>query len=185
MGGYCLTKDPWLYGSVDPSAGHALLSAQGRAINAEAARYPLEMLARWAARSQRPVEGLRVLIVGMAFKGWPATSDVRSSSSLVVAQELMLRGCDLRVHDAVVDDAMLIGLGLTPTALRDGLPEVDAVLILNDHPDNIVPGLLPALAGRATLLFDGWGMLDRREVEDRDGITYATLGYMTPERPST
>lgn len=185
VGGYCLTKDPWLYGSVDPSAGHALLSAQGRAINAEAARYPLEMLARWAARSQRPVEGLRVLIVGMAFKGWPATSDVRSSSSLVVAQELMLRGCDLRVHDAVVDDAMLIGLGLTPTALRDGLPEVDAVLILNDHPDNIVPGLLPALAGRATLLFDGWGMLDRREVEDRDGITYATLGYMTPERPST
>jgi UDP-N-acetyl-D-mannosaminuronic acid dehydrogenase len=185
VGGYCLTKDPWLYGSVDPSAGHALLSAQGRAINRDAARYPIKMLERWAARHGRPLEELRVLIVGMAFKGWPATSDVRSSSSLVAAEELVLRGCDVRVHDAVVDDATLVGLGLSPTSLDEGLPEVDAVLILNNHPDNVVPGLLPALAGRPTLLFDGWGMLERREVEDHDRIAYATLGYLTPERLST
>jgi UDP-N-acetyl-D-mannosaminuronic acid dehydrogenase len=184
VGGYCLTKDPWLYGSVDPAAGHALLSAQGRAINADAARYPVGVLERWAARQGRAIDGLRVLLVGMAFKGWPATSDVRSSSSLVVAEELKARGCDLRVTDAVVDDATLVGLGLVPTGLDVALRDVDAVLILNNHPDNVVSGLLPALAGRPTLLFDGWGMLDRREVEDHDRITYATLGYLTPERHS-
>lgn len=185
VGGYCLSKDPWLYGSIDPSAGHALLSAQGRAINSDAAHYPVRILERWARRHGRPLEGLRVLIVGMAFKGWPATSDVRSSSSLVVAEELVAHGCHLRVHDAVVTDAALTGLGLTPTSFDDGLDGVDAVLILNNHPENVVSGLLPALAGRPTLLFDGWGMLERREVEDHDRITYATLGYLTPERPST
>jgi len=183
VGGYCLTKDPWLYGSVDPTAGHALLSAQGRAINADAARYPIGVVERWAARTGRSLDGLRVLIVGMAFKGWPATSDVRSSSSLTVAEGLRALGCDLVVNDAVVEEEALRALGLVPTELGAGVRDADVVMILNDHPDNVASGMLAALAGRRTLLFDGWGLLDRREVEDHDGITYATLGYVTPEHP--
>jgi len=183
VGGYCLSKDPWLYGSVAPTAGHALLSAQGRAINADAARYPITILERWAARHGRPLVGLRVLLVGMAFKGWPATSDVRSSSALVVADELRARGCELTAHDAVVTSAELEQLGLRGTDLEHGVREADAVLILNNHPDNIPSGLLAGLAGRTALLFDGWGMLDRSEVEDHAGVSYGTLGYLTPDRP--
>jgi UDP-N-acetyl-D-mannosaminuronic acid dehydrogenase len=182
VGGYCLTKDPWLYGSVDPTSGHALLSAQGRAINAEAAQYPVRALLRWADRHAREPEDLTVLIIGMAFKGWPATSDVRNSSALVVANELGALGCKVLATDAVVSDAALLGLGLEPVDAEAGAKSADAVLILNDHPDNLVPGLISALDGRISLLFDGWGMLDRREVEDHSAITYATLGYMTPER---
>jgi nucleotide sugar dehydrogenase len=181
VGGYCLSKDPWLYGSVEPTAGHALLSAQGRAINTDAARYPVVMLGRWAERHGRTFAGLRVLLVGMAFKGWPATSDVRSSSALVVADELRARGCELTAHDAVVGDDELAALGLRAVPLDEGVRTADAVLILNNHPDNIPAGLLAALAGRTSLVFDGWGMLDRREVEDHTGVSYATLGYLTPD----
>jgi UDP-N-acetyl-D-mannosaminuronic acid dehydrogenase len=141
----------------------------------------------WSAgprASGRSLDGLRVLLVGMAFKGWPATSDVRNSSALVVAEGLAARGCRLQVHDAVVAADALAALGLVPAELDVALADADVVMILNDHPDNVVTGMLPALAGRGTLLFDGWGMLDRREVEDHDGITYATLGYLTPERPA-
>lgn len=184
VGGYCLTKDPWLYGSVDPTAGHARLSAQGRAINADAARYPVSVVERWAARHDRPLDGLRVLIIGMAFKGWPETSDVRNSTSLTVAEELTARGCVIRVHDAVVPPASLSALGLTPVGLDVGPQDADAVLIMNDHPDNVAPGLLAALADRPALLFDGWGLLDRREVEDHHGVAYATLGYLSPEQHS-
>ena len=184
VGGYCLTKDPWLYGSVDPGAGHARLSAEGRAINADAARYPVRVLERWAARTGRPLSELRVRIVGMAFKGWPATSDVRSSSALTVAEELRASGCRLEVADAVVDRATLTDLGLEVTAIDAPLSDVDALLLLNDHPDNVVPGLLEGLAGRDTLLFDGWGLLDRREVEDQH-VAYGTLGYLSPEPTDT
>lgn len=182
VGGYCLTKDPWLYGSVDPDAGHARLSAQGRAINADAARYPVALVERWAERVVRPLAGLKVLIVGMAFKGWPATSDVRNSTALIVADGLRAHGCELRVHDAVVTEAALRDLGLDPVDLVVGPRDADVVLIMNDHPDNVPPGLLGALAGRPTLLFDGWGLLDRREVEADPSTVYATLGYLTPER---
>ena len=183
VGGYCLTKDPWLYGSVAPTAGHALLSAQGRAINADAARYPVRILERWAQRHGRPLAGLRVLLVGMAFKGWPETSDVRSSSSLIVAEELRARGCELTANDAIVEPVELERLGLSAVSLEDGVRDADAVLILNNHPDNVPAGLMAALVGRDTLVFDGWGMLDRREAEDHAGVSYATLGYLTPQRP--
>ena len=185
VGGYCLTKDPWLYGSVDPTAGHAQLSAQGRAINADAARYPVTIVQRWAARHGRALQGLRVLIVGMAFKGWPETSDVRNSASLIVAEELAATGCTIRVTDAVVEPSALEALGLEPVDLVDGPVEADVVLIMNDHPDNVTPGLLAGLTGRPTLVFDGWGQLDRREVEDHDGVEYATLGYLTPVQRTT
>jgi UDP-N-acetyl-D-mannosaminuronic acid dehydrogenase len=123
-----------------------------------------------------------VLLVGMAFKGWPATSDVRSSSSLVVADELRARGCELTANDAIVEPVELERIGLTPVSLEEGVRGADAVLILNNHPDNVPTGLLAALAGRDTLVFDGWGMLDRREVEDHAGVSYGTLGYLTPQR---
>lgn len=180
VGGYCLSKDPWLYGSVDPTAGHARLSAEGRAINATAARYPVEVVERWARRSGRSLDGLRVSLIGIAFKGWPATSDVRDSTALVVAAELSARGCVPSAVDAVVGAEELRRLGLRPVTMAEASDDADVVLILNDHPDNVAPGLLAALSGRPTLLFDGWGQLDRREVEDH-GIDYATLGYLTPD----
>jgi hypothetical protein len=32
----------------------------------------------------------------------------------------------------------------------------------------------------AKLIFDGWHQLDARELEKIPGLTYATMGYMTP-----
>lgn len=180
VGGYCLSKDPLLYGSVAPADGFALLSAQGRAVNVEAARYPVRLLERWAERHGRTLDGLSVLLVGMAFKGWPATSDVRNSSSFVTVRELHARGCSITCHDAVVTGDELERLGLVARLLEEGVRTADAVLILNNHPDNVSAGLLAGLAGRDAFLFDGWGLLDRREVEAYAGISYATLGYLTP-----
>jgi nucleotide sugar dehydrogenase len=181
VGGYCLTKDPFLFGAVDPSSGHALLSAQGRRINEEAARYPVRVLDRFAERTGRDPTSLTVCLVGVAFKGWPETSDLRGSASVTVAAELLARGVRVLAFDAVVEDAALVALGLEPVALTDGLARADAVLVMNDHPDNVAADVVSALAGRDALLFDGWGLFDRREVEAHDGLVYATMGYVTPD----
>lgn len=182
VGGYCLTKDPFLFGAVDPSSGHARLSVEGRRINEEAARYPVRVLERFAERTGRGLDALTVCIVGVAFKGWPETSDLRGSSSITVAEELAARGVRVLAFDAVVEDAELAAVGLEPVALAEGLARADAVLVMNDHPDNLGADVVSALAGRDALLFDGWGLLDRREVEEHEGLTYATMGYVTPER---
>ena len=180
VGGYCLSKDPYLYASVDVDSGHAQLASTGREVNQQAAYYPIAVVDRYAQRVGRPVEDLRVLLIGIAFKGWPATNDVRQSTALGVLSELMMRGCEVRVFDAVVDDATIEGFGTASVDLLEGTAWADVMLILNNHPENIPEGLLSQLREDAFLLFDGWSMLDHHEVEEYPQITYATLGYMTP-----
>lgn len=182
VGGYCLTKDPFLYAAVDQQAGHGMLSRHGREVNQQAGRYPLQVVSRFAERLGRPVAELSVLLVGMAFKGWPETNDLRGSTAVDVGRELARQGCEVMGYDAVVDDAAIEALGVKPVTLHAAAGQCDAVLILNNHPDNVPDGLVARLGSRITLLFDGWSMLDRHEAEQYDGVVYATMGYMTPEK---
>jgi UDP-glucose 6-dehydrogenase len=116
----------------------------------------------------------------MAFKGVPATNDLRGSSSVLVAKEMMALGCKVNCYDAVVtsDELGLIGLNLV--SMRECLPNVDVIFILNNHPDNITNNFLTLLKlDRPILIFDGWNLLDRFEVEKQANMIYANLGYMT------
>lgn len=182
VGGYCLTKDPYLYASADTGADYALLSRNARQINLEAGLYPVLVLSRFAKRLGRSLSDCSVLCVGLAFKGLPETNDLRGSTGVRVALELMRRGCKVTAYDAIVDNESIEALGIQPVALDRGLSQSDAILILNNHPSNILEGLLTQLKGRTTLLFDGWSQLDRYQIERYSGIVYANMGYMTPEK---
>jgi len=180
VGGYCLTKDPFLYASVNPESAHAELSRTGRKINEAAGRYPLTVLESFAKTIQNKVENFRVLLVGMAFKGKPETNDLRGSTSVSVARELMKRGCIVECFDAVISEKELRNHGLNPARLDESLANADAIFILNNHENNIPNKFLERIGnGRAVLVFDGWSMLERHEVEKYSGFIYANLGYMT------
>ena len=181
VGGYCLTKDPFLYAAVDSNNGHAVLSRSGRAVNSQAGHYPLKIVARYAKRLGRPLSDLSVLLVGLAFKGWPETNDLRGSTALDIGLELMDKGCKVFGYDAVVKDTLIKKTGITPVQILDAVDECDVLLILNNHPGNLPEGLLERLQGCQTLLFDGWSQLNRQDVERYNNITYSTMGYMTPE----
>jgi len=157
VGGYCLTKDPFLYASVDSDGGHGELSRMGRQINGKAGLYPVEILKRFAER---------VLLVGIAFKGRPETNDLRGSASVDVARSLRAIGCEPECFDAVISARELQGHGLQGVELEQSLAHADAILILNNHEKNVPEGFLAAIGtGRPVLVFDGWKMLDRHEVE--------------------
>lgn len=186
VGGYCLTKDPFLYASVNLESGHAELSHIGRKINAAAGRYPVTVLDTFAHNIQRKVKSLRVLLVGMAFKGKPETNDLRGSSSVSVARELMQRGCNVECYDAVVSEQEMRDHGLNPTRMDETLANVDAILILNNHENNIPNKFLESIGlGRTVLVFDGWSLLERHEVEKYSCLIYANLGYMTKTNKDT
>ena len=75
VGGYCLTKDPYLYSSVDCESPHSLLSRQGRSVNEKAALYPVEAVNNFY-ECGLSTSALNILIVGIAFKGLPETNDL-------------------------------------------------------------------------------------------------------------
>jgi UDP-N-acetyl-D-mannosaminuronic acid dehydrogenase len=180
VGGYCLTKDPFLYASVNSELGHAELSRLGRKVNEEAGRYPVTVLETFAYGMKRKVESLRVLLIGMAFKGNPETNDLRGSVSVSIARELIQRGCNVQCFDAVIGEQELRNHGLNPARMNEALSNSDAVLVLNNHEKNIPINFLQSIgSGGAVLVFDGWSLLERHEAEKYPGVIYANLGYMT------
>ena len=180
VGGYCLTKDPFLYASAATELVHAGLVRAGREANRSAAKYPVEALNRYLARASRSFDGLRVLVIGVAFKGLPETNDTRGSTAIEVGRALQDRGARVSAWDAVVPRAEIERLGFEFAEPLDAAANVDAMLILNNHTDNTPPGLLTKCR-RPMFLFDGWSLLDAREVERHQHMTYATMGYMTPQ----
>ena len=179
VGGYCLTKDPFLYAAVAPDSVHAGLARAGREANRAAAQYPIEMLQRYAARNNRTVAGMRVLVLGLAFKGIPETNDLRGSTSIDLARGLQDLGALVQGWDAVVARTELARFGIEAVEPLEAVGNVDAIIIMNNHPDNIPPGLI-SKARTPMFVFDGWSMLDARDVEQHAAMTYATMGYITP-----
>lgn len=180
VGGYCLTKDPFLYGAVDQNALHSRLATLGREINVAAGAYPFGLLCRFANVCGRPLKTLRVVVAGMAFKGLPETNDLRGSLGIELAHQLIDAGCDTTVFDAVADVTDQFSFQTISTDLLDSVKDCDAFFIMNNHPLNAPDGLLSQLSNGDALLFDGWNLLNRFEVERHGNITYSTMGYMTP-----
>lgn len=183
VGGYCLTKDPILFGcSADGTGPSPSLGAAGRRANERAAQYPVDVVERFARRRGRDLADLEVLLVGLAFKGEPETDDMRNSVALKVGQRL--RESDARVlgWDAVVSRDEIAAQGIEPVPeLAAAAKHADVVLILNNHHRNHPPGLFTAGSWSGPkLIFDGWALLDGREIEQIPGCVYATMGYMTP-----
>lgn len=183
VGGYCLTKDPYLYGSEDVNLLHSKLAIAGRRVNEEIAKYPVKQLERFSKRCGKHISEMKVVIAGVAFKGIPETNDVRGSSTLEVIGLLRSLGVDPVLFDAVVPNERLAELGrITEEITGSVMSDCDAYIIMNNHPDNVPEGLLEMMQASRCLLFDGWKMVDRRQIAMYKSITYSTIGYLQDER---
>ena len=182
VGGYCLTKDPFLFASVDKNSGHAKLAVNGRMVNEEAQSYALKQVKRYLRRKGKEIDEARIFIVGLAFKGWPETNDLRGSSSIFVAQELQKQGAKVVCYDNVVpyDEWKTFLPNAQPGTLEVDLSESDVVLIMNNHPKNIPSNFLSLIRrGSAKMVFDGWSQLDMDAFKLVDNVSYATMGYLS------
>ncbi|QNJ07690.1 nucleotide sugar dehydrogenase family protein [Synechococcus sp. Minos11] len=178
VGGYCLTKDPFLYSSIDNSAPHSLLSQCGRHVNKLASDYPLLVLNRFLTSLGLQYDSLSVLVAGLAFKGLPETNDLRGSIGIDLCEQLLALGVKVSVFDAVVSQSQLPSHFPKLVKYDGSLLDIDALLILNNHPDNVPDNLLTLLQSSKTkLIFDGWSMLDRIDVENVPNLIYSSMGY--------
>ncbi len=86
VGGPCLEKDPWiLVASASASGAEAHLTAASRRVNES---LPSHIVRLAEAEFNASASPLRVAILGLAFKGQPATDDTRGSLSFAVAAEV-------------------------------------------------------------------------------------------------
>jgi UDP-N-acetyl-D-mannosaminuronic acid dehydrogenase len=184
VAGLCLSKDPFLYSHpVAEMEYRPILGQASRSINSQGARYVLSKLDRFCEITKSDLRDLKILVVGLAFKGTPETSDYRDSISLDILKALPNRG-NVAVKDFVIAPSDISALGYSPAGdIAEAFSIADAILVMNNHYLTNRFNVVQSLRGgkRPKLLFDGWHMFDRLEIESIGHVFYATMGYMTEQ----
>jgi nucleotide sugar dehydrogenase len=144
VGGHCIPVYPRFYLGSD---AEARLPAAAREINESMPAYAVELL----AGELGDVAGLRILILGVAYRG--GVKEPAFSGAFALRDQLVARGAQPVAADPLFDDAELRELGFEPW---DGGP-IDAAVLQADHepyralgPDDL-PGLRMIVDGRDVL----------------------------------
>jgi UDP-N-acetyl-D-glucosamine dehydrogenase len=158
MGGHCLPVDPfyltWRAREFHMSTEFIELAGK---VNQQMPYYCVERVERALNDVAKPVNGSRIAILGVSYKG--GVGDTRESPALRIMDLLAQRGAVLSYHDPFVP--ALPELGLTSTSL-DAITEADAVILVTAHPqiDHL------ALAESAQLFVDLRGITRRLTTGD-------------------
>ncbi len=156
VGGHCLPIDPaYLAWRVQRQLGHSFRFVElANDVNSHMPDYVVTRTISMLNEAGRPVNGSRILLLGLAYKS--GTSDWRESPSMRVAERLVALGADVRGHDAHIADTVDLGLGIPRVPCDESeLQAADLVILLVDHPD------LPyeTICREASLILDTKGRL--------------------------
>jgi UDP-N-acetyl-D-mannosaminuronate dehydrogenase len=101
-------------------------------INTRMPTYVADRAAELLNRNSKPLNGARVLMLGVTYKR--DIADQRESPAGPVARKLLARGATLSYHDPYVP-RWLVGGVAVPLAedLPAGVAEADLVILLQDH----------------------------------------------------
>ena len=133
IGGHCIPLDPhylaWKMRTLNYKTRFIDLASE---INSQMPAYVVEKVAQALNDERKPVNGSRVLIIGVAYK--PNIDDIRESPALDVIRLLDQHGAEVVFYDPHIpsfreDGHVRSGVELT----REEVRKADAVVIVTDH----------------------------------------------------
>lgn len=129
VAGPCLEKDAYILTDNMPDCASKNLILSARKISESLE----DLVVEWV--KQRVTSDKPVVLSGMAFKGRPATSDLRGSSSVNIARKLFAAGYSLRLHDFTTpaEDLAALNVGAVVEDLSAACEGAAALLVLNNH----------------------------------------------------
>lgn len=187
VGGPCLTKDPYILASVAARAGMpaVTLFQHGRQINESMHDFVVDAVVAELIKSGRNPKDCRILVCGLAFKGHPETGDLRNSSSLEIARRFAGRVGRVLGHDPVASLADIAAEGLEPVFLPEGLKDVDALLLLNNHHfyQKLDVFTVVRALRQPAIVYDGWHHFRAEDVLSACPSVYMGLGFVRSSWP--
>jgi UDP-N-acetyl-D-glucosamine dehydrogenase len=132
VGGHCLPIDPsYLSWKVRRTLGRSFRFVElANDVNEHMPDYVVQRLVLALNRIGRPVNGCRVLLLGMAYK--KNTGDAREAPGTIIARRLSGLGADVRVADPHLADDPGSHVALVE-ATPEEVSSADAVVIVTDH----------------------------------------------------
>jgi UDP-N-acetyl-D-mannosaminuronic acid dehydrogenase len=182
VGGPCLSKDPYiLEQSMARFGARPAITVTARKTNERQLTDIAQVLRNWTdglkGFPRKPV----ISLLGLAFKGRPATDDLRGTTATPIFEALKAAypDAEFRGFDAVATPEQIRKFGVAPvTRIEDAFEGASLALILNNHPIFEVLAL-PQLARSMTrpgIIYDLWHHFDASELRLPAGVGYAALG---------
>ena len=133
VGGHCIPIDPSYLSYKVRTLGYPFRFVElAQEINSRMPAYVVDRAAELLNSRAKPLNGARVLLVGVTYKR--DIADQRESPALPVARKLLARGAVLAYHDPYVADWPVDGRPVRRvTDLEAELGACDLVLLLQDH----------------------------------------------------
>jgi UDP-N-acetyl-D-mannosaminuronic acid dehydrogenase len=180
VGGPCLEKDPHILEQSAQARGIELeVTKAARLVNERQPDETVEFIDAELRRRGFP-DDAPITVLGMAFKGVPATDDLRGSMSIRVLDALRrVRGsAPITLFDPVIEPASLAesfpGHG-TAASLVEAVSGAAAVVIANNHPELGVttPSALAELMLPDGFVYDYWNHFSKLGSAELSGAYFA------------
>lgn len=179
VGGACLSKDPYILASVCKNYNvDNSLFLLGRKINEGMCQNILTRIENEFIINSKKINGAKIFILGFAFKGRPATSDMRDSSTIDLVNLLLSRKANLYGNDPLVKKSEISSLGVIHASLDEGFKNADAVIIMTNHIEyeQIDIDKLVKTMNKPAILMDGWQLFNSEILIQNNGIKYMSIG---------
>ena len=173
VGGSCLTKDPFLLSGSGTSKNNIFKNS--RHFNEQFLNFQLIRIIKILNKFKKKKK-LNILICGLAFKGFPETSDIRNSISMVFVNKLNKKN-KVYVYDPVINKDDLDKKNLHFIKNLNIIKNIDSVLFLNNNPhfNNINIKKMLSKLNPNPIIYDGWNIFDPSNFEGINRNIYVSL----------
>tara|TARA_Y100000768_G_scaffold384604_1_gene368972 strand:- start:1403 stop:2503 length:1101 start_codon:yes stop_codon:yes gene_type:complete len=183
VGGICLSKDPFFFDNNNNSKifSEINIGSNSRNINDKGAKFLFRYLKKFNSYFYNNKK-IKIFIIGLSFKGFPETSDIRYSTSIDFINQLIKNKYSYKAFDINFEIIKKYNkFDINYSSLKNGFKESNAVFIINNHPSYANFDIESYLSNKKTpfLFFDAWGLYDQKFIESFNNVYYGTLGYIT------
>lgn len=180
VGGSCLEKDPYILSESNPN-GVASLCTKARQVNEALPKQTARILATEIRSRIVPAAIKKGVIMGVAFKGRPETSDLRGSLAIPLISELKAQfpNAELFAFDPAVSDEEIRKLGVIPCASAEEAYRLANFVVYQNNNrafSRLNIGKLSQLMRADGVIYDLWNQYLDDYAYVRSDIAYFGLG---------
>ncbi len=182
VGGPCLEKDSHILAEglrefgIEPE-----ITMAARKLNERQPKEIIYQLAKIISNINKFPKEPIIALLGIAFKGRPATDDLRGTMARPIFNEIKKHfplAC-FRGYDSVVSNEAIKEFGLEPcNDIESAISGANLVFILNNHPEfeKMPIEQLTQHFARPAVIYDFWNNFSSRDLHLPQGIKYIALG---------
>jgi len=182
VGGPCLHKDPYIFSeSLKKYKIKPEITLTARKINE---RQPLEIVKfiyDKIYKKRLKKKKIKIGLLGVAFKGFPLTDDLRGSMAikLINILKLKLKNLSITALDPIVERKKIYNEKVVPAKnINEIFKNADVVIISNDNKyfSKLNLNKLSLKMNSNALIYDVWNLYERDRLKLKNNVEYFSLG---------